>query len=487
LVSLNTEISQHFACPAIYDSAMNRSVLRNFIAIFVCVGLIILAASAPNLLISHRASMADSILDTSVALIGTLVAFLEFGRYRRTGNADVLLIVIAVILLAWVHGLFDLVPTLLVPHVISAGLGARIEMWGTGVTRVLAGWYLIWASICGERRVRQPRAWYQVFFEFVIPLAIGVGVICVTVALVPTAHGGLLNGVIWPQSLASLFQLLGATLFIVAAWRLATQSELRSDEFQAWLATGCIFAGFSMISSALLPAHGVYWVRPSDLLREAAIAAWAWGAVIEILSYWSTIAESARREALRAAALDLHDGLAQELALLTSFMYAPPEERAEPKWHEQLQAIGERALAEARRTITTLAGERSLPIDADLTRTAYSVSGDNVDVRVEVDLSSVSAVDDPARREPIVRIVREAVTNAVRHGHAAHVSVRVSVEDGIPTLRVSDDGVGFDDTLSAGPGRFGLVSMRERAAEIGASLEVHSEPGLGTTVEVLWP
>jgi signal transduction histidine kinase len=110
-----------------------------------------------------------------------------------------------------------------------------------------------------------------------------------------------------------------------------------------------------------------------------------------------------------------------------------------------------------------------------------------VDVRVEVDLSSVLAIDDPARREPIVRIVREAVTNAVRHGHAAHVSVRVSVEDGIPTLRVSDDGVGFDDTLSAGPGRFGLVSMRERAAEIGASLEVHSEPGLGTTVEVLWP
>src|ERR1700691_470118 len=118
---------------------MNRSVLRNSVAVVICGGLIALAASAPNVFVDHRASVADSILDTSVALIGTLIAFLEFGRYRRTANADVLLIVIAVILLAWVHSLFDLVPTLLVPHVMSAGLGARIQMWGTGVTRVLAG------------------------------------------------------------------------------------------------------------------------------------------------------------------------------------------------------------------------------------------------------------------------------------------------------------------------------------------------------------
>jgi signal transduction histidine kinase len=134
-----------------------------------------------------------------------------------------------------------------------------------------------------------------------------------------------------------------------------------------------------------------------------------------------------------------------------------------------------------------LAGDRSLPIDADLKRTADSVSGDDVDVRVEVDLSSVSAVDDPARREPIVRIVREAVTNAVRHGHAEHVSVCVSMEEGVPTLRVSDDGVGFDDSVTADSGRFGLVSMKERAQEIGATLEVHSVPGVGTTVEVMWP
>ena len=470
-----------------YTSAMNRGALRNWVALALCAGVIVVAALAPNTLINHRAPVADSILDTTVALIGTLVALLEIGRYRRSGNAADLLILFAVILLAWVHTLFDLVPDLFVPHLISAGLSEQIEMWGTGVTRVLAGWYLVWASVCGAQKERPPKVWHRVPYELVVPAVIGVGVIVMFVPFVPIAHTGLLERVLWPQSMSSLFQLFGAPLFVIAAWRLSNQSDARSDEFKGWLATGCIFAGFSMLSSAILPVHGVYGVRPSDLLREAAVGAWAWGAVTEIRLYWSTIAESARREALRRAALDLHDGLAQELALLTSLMYVSPEERVAPHWHEQLQSTAERALAEARRTIVTLAGEQPLPIEADLKRTADAISGAGIDVHVEVDLSSVSVVSDPARRELIVKIVREAVTNAVRHGQAGHIGIRISREEGGATMRVSDDGIGFDPTAAADSGRFGLISMRERAKEVGASLEVHSVPGQGTTVEVLWP
>jgi signal transduction histidine kinase len=465
---------------------MNRGALRNWVALALCAGVIVLGALAPSTLVNHRAPVADSILDTSVVLIGTLVALLEIGRYRRFGNAADLLILFAVILLAWVHTLFDVAPGLFVPHLFSAGLSEQIEVWGTGVTRLLAGWYLVWAS-CGAQKERPPKVWHRVPYELVVPAVIGVAAIVMLVPLVPIAHVGLLERVLWPQSISSLLQLFGAPLFVIAAWRLSNQSNVRSDEFKGWLATGCIFAGFSMLSSAILPVHGVYWMRPSDLLREVAVGAWAWGAVTEIRLYWSTIAESARREALRTAALDLHDGLAQELALLTSFMYVPPEERVAPHWHEQLQSTAERALAEARRTIVILAGEQPLPIAADLKRTADAVSGAGIDVHVEVDLSSVSAVSDPAHRELIVRIVREAVTNAVRHGQAGHIGIRVSWEDAGAALRVSDDGIGFDPTAVADSGRFGLISMRERAQELGASLEVRSVPGQGTTVEVLWP
>ena len=85
-----------------------------------------------------------------------------------------------------------------------------------------------------------------------------------------------------------------------------------------------------------------------------------------------------------------------------------------------------------------------------------------------------------------MRIVREAVTNAVRHGGASHIDIVFEAGQS-PALRILDDGVGFDPAAAAGSGHLGLVSMRERAEAIGASLAVRSAPGQGTTVEVLWP
>jgi signal transduction histidine kinase len=466
---------------------MNRGVLRNWVALALCAGVIVVAALAPNTFMNHRAPVAESILDASVALIGTLVAILEIGRYRRSGQASDLLILFAVVLLAWVHSLFDLVPGLFVPRLMSAGQSQQIVEWGTGVLTVLAGWYLVWASFSGAQKERPLKVWRRVTYELVVPAVIALGAIVVFVPLVPIAHSGLLESVLWPQSMSSLLQLLGVPLFVVAVWRLSNQSYDRSDKFKGWLATGCIFAGFSMLSSAIMPRHGLYWVRPSDLLLAVAVGAWSWGAVAEFRFYWSTIAESARREALLTAALDLHDGVAQELALLTSLTYAPPEERVTAHWHEQLQSTSEGVLEEVRRIIATLAGEQSLSIGADLKRTTDAVSGNGIDVHVEVDLSSVSVMSDSARRESIVRIVREAVTNAVRHGQAGYIGIRVWTEDGAAVLQVSDDGIGFDPTSAADFGRFGLISMREMAKEVGASFDVHSVPGQGTTVEVLWP
>jgi signal transduction histidine kinase len=52
---------------------------------------------------------------------------------------------------------------------------------------------------------------------------------------------------------------------------------------------------------------------------------------------------------------------------------------------------------------------------------------------------------------------------------------------------VVDDGVGFDPTSVDHRGHLGIVSMREQAAVLGASLELRSTPGVGTTVEVRWP
>jgi signal transduction histidine kinase len=90
--------------------------------------------------------------------------------------------------------------------------------------------------------------------------------------------------------------------------------------------------------------------------------------------------------------------------------------------------------------------------------------------------------------EQLLRIGQEAVTNAVRHGRADIVRVALAYESCTLTLRISDDGVGFDvEAAETEPGHWGITNMRDRARQVGASLTVVSREGLGTTIEVAVP
>ena len=82
------------------------------------------------------------------------------------------------------------------------------------------------------------------------------------------------------------------------------------------------------------------------------------------------------------------------------------------------------------------------------------------------------------------RIAQEALTNVVRHAGARSCAIRLSVGDDALDLEVADDGRG----LPAGRGRgVGLASMRERAEELGGSLELLDRPGGGTVVRAVLP
>jgi signal transduction histidine kinase len=84
-------------------------------------------------------------------------------------------------------------------------------------------------------------------------------------------------------------------------------------------------------------------------------------------------------------------------------------------------------------------------------------------------------------KQVFYRIGQEALHNVVKHAHASKVEVRLQRHNGTLALEVTDNGVGFESDGSF-PGHMGLVSMRERAASIGARLKVHSEPGTGTSI-----
>jgi signal transduction histidine kinase len=85
----------------------------------------------------------------------------------------------------------------------------------------------------------------------------------------------------------------------------------------------------------------------------------------------------------------------------------------------------------------------------------------------------------------LLRMAQEAVTNAVRHAEPTEISVTLAYEPHSITLRVQDDGCGFE--VAAKPRatqRFGLLGMHERAARVGATLLIQSEPQEGTVVEI---
>ncbi|MGH2534731.1 MAG: sensor histidine kinase [Thermomicrobiales bacterium] len=88
----------------------------------------------------------------------------------------------------------------------------------------------------------------------------------------------------------------------------------------------------------------------------------------------------------------------------------------------------------------------------------------------------------PEARLAIYRIVQEALHNSLRHADADEAVVRMEWTDDLLRVTIRDNGSGFDPDQTARPTALGLLSMRERAAAIGASLEIASRPGGGTAV-----
>ena len=204
-------------------------------------------------------------------------------------------------------------------------------------------------------------------------------------------------------------------------------------------------------------------------LMEMALANWAAHEELE---------RQATSEERRRVARDLHDGLAHELAFIAS----KARRSGAPGEMKELSGAADRALDEARRAITVLSVSTPQSLVAALTQTAEDL-GARLGVPVLLDLDERVDVDADVA-EQLLRIVREGLTNAAVHGnpHYITVSLREATHDGYQ-LVIADDGRGFDPA-GVDPTRFGLVSMRERAASFDGSFSVSSSPGGGTRLEV---
>ena len=193
--------------------------------------------------------------------------------------------------------------------------------------------------------------------------------------------------------------------------------------------------------------------------------------------------EASERERRRIAA-DLHDGVVQNLAGV-SYSMAAAASAAPP----DLRPTLDEAAAETRQALRAL---RSLLIEiypAQLQREGLKASlEDLLAPCAEKGLETRLAVEDGDLPEEVERLffraTQEALRNVVKHANADRVAVEVLRRDGTATLRVEDDGSGFAVDGRSENSHFGLRVLRDLVHEVGGELEIRSEPGHGTTVQV---
>jgi signal transduction histidine kinase len=190
---------------------------------------------------------------------------------------------------------------------------------------------------------------------------------------------------------------------------------------------------------------------------------------------------------------DLHDGIIQSLyaagLLLESvraLVKTDPDE-AERRLEKTRDGLND-AIRDVRAYIGGLTPEK-------LRRAgfAHALAGLLSDIRAGRESRFDITIDDdaaalltPEQTIEALQIAREAVSNALRHGRATMITVRMHQSDREVCLLVQDNGTGFDAERPADGGH-GLVNMHARAERLGASLRVTSQPGEGTRVLATLP
>jgi signal transduction histidine kinase len=210
----------------------------------------------------------------------------------------------------------------------------------------------------------------------------------------------------------------------------------------------------------------------------------------KLVQHAATLEQLATSRERNRISRELHDTLAHTLSAQTVQLEAVMAvwEPAPPKAQEMLRqmlATARTGLEETRRALRAL---RASPLeDLGLAQALRLLAQDFTDrnsLALEMDIAE--HIDDisPEVEQCYYRVAQEALENTARHANARLVRVALSQVNGSVTLTVSDDGRGLEEGEAENQRGLGIQGMRERAELIGASLELSSAPGKGTTVRL---
>lgn len=189
------------------------------------------------------------------------------------------------------------------------------------------------------------------------------------------------------------------------------------------------------------------------------------------------LAAAAERERIGR---DLHDILGHTLSLITlklelSRRLFDRDHAAARRELEEAEKVARTALVQVRAAVT---GIRAADLAAELASAHLMLESSGVAFECNSDVPELPA----GIERTLALLLREAVTNVVRHAHARHVELALKVDAGNVYFRFADDGRGGVSARGNG-----LTGMRERVRALGGVLRIDSPRGVGTTLEVLAP
>lgn len=204
------------------------------------------------------------------------------------------------------------------------------------------------------------------------------------------------------------------------------------------------------------------------------------------------IAAEAVQEERTRIARDLHDSIEQQLTGVSLHLYGARSFLAsDPGSATAALDLARQMLKHSRREARNSIRDLRSPLLAsrglaEALRGLAADSASQLGPLVETRLDEAITGLDPDAEYQLLRLAQEALGNALKHSSASRITIDLGSDAGRVRLRIADDGCGFrpDVMDAADPSHFGMLGMRERAAKLGARLDIESSPGHGTTVTV---
>jgi len=239
----------------------------------------------------------------------------------------------------------------------------------------------------------------------------------------------------------------------------------------------------------------ISWTEPEYFTQDHARLARAFAdqaaLAIENAQLFERAGQVAAIEERQRLARELHDSVSQALYGIAlgartakTQLEREPTKAAEPV--DYILSLAEAGLAEMRSLIFELRPE-SLANEGLVAALDKQVAACRARYGIAIDADIGEEPEAPLEtKEALYRIAQEALHNVVKHARATHVTLSLVREDSTLTLRIADNGAGFDPGGDFA-GHLGLKSMRERAALLGGTLEIASGAGEGTSIIATLP